>query len=649
MRFLLIRSLLIFCLTLLIKGPSVSSGQIDISKEPDPKLVSRIARDGSLAEFHHDLGIALAAQWKPAVSGRFGSSSLDNLASWIDLYQWIDLLESDEASVTKRWLSHHLSVISEKTNQGVRFHVTIHNPGAPLVRGYDELKHRVTEELAANPKMLHQVLMGLVRQPFEWRNGPLIGRLDSSFVEVTIQDKSFWNSWSDAFGEDDFAPRVLLNLQSIWKSSPADYQEFRNLALAIAVVHDQPVPDSWPHRQVPPGDVPKALPEPHETFSSLVDAFRKGKLHQDPRTLDVSELKFLVDAPVTPADLDYIRNSPSRSKEMPPRAFDSISYDQGRVFKDSYVWPWGMYSLSSIRNHGGICVDQAYYSALSGKALGIPTIFFAGEGRDGGHAWVGYLKNHRNWDLNVGRHGEKNVATGVALDPQNWAPVTDHDIAMMSLNSRNQVAREAARRDLVIATNFRRRNDALSEGQALQSALSRCPEDPLFWDALEDWLVRTGASSSEIKRHHEAAIRQFSRFRDLKTQHQEAVARLAEVSGDKNAVQYLSEQIIRENFGVRNDLSAGAAGEMISSQMKANDPESALRFYEEQLRTQGVAGRGEFFYRVTAPLAGEFITKQRADLARRVLKQAFDTIKPPRGSLVDKELRKLWLKAGGKP
>ena len=649
MGFPLIRILLISCQTLFLRGPSLIAGQIDISHEPDPSLVSRIARDGQLAEFHHELGNALALQWKPAVSGRSGSSSLENLASWVDLYQWIDLLVSEEASVTKRWLSHHLSVSSDKTNQGERFHITIHQPGTPLVRRYDELQHRVTEELTANPLMLHHVLAGLVRQPFEWRNGALIDRLDSSFVEATIQNKSFWNSWSDAFGEDDFAPRVLVNLQSIWRSSPADYQEFRNLALAIAVVLDQPVPDSWPHRQVETGDIPKASPELPKIFSALVDAFRKGKLHQDPRRLDVCELKFLVDVSLTPGDLDYIRNSPSRSREMPSHAFDAISYDQGRVFKDSYVWPWGTYSLASIRNHGGICVDQAYYAALSGKALGIPTIFFAGEGRDGGHAWVGYLKNHGNWDLNVGRHGEKNVATGVALDPQNWSPVTDHDIAMMSLNSRNRVAREAARRDLVVATIFRRRNNALSEGQALRSALSRCPEDPLFWDALEDWLVRTGSTSSEIQQHHEAAIRQFSRFRDLKTQHQGALARLAEASGDRNAVKYLSEQIIRENFGVRNDLSAGAAGEMISSQMKANDPESALRFYEEQLRTQGVAGKGEFFYRVTAPLAGEFITKQRPDLARRVLKRAFETIKPPKGSLLDKELRKLWLKAGGKP
>jgi len=643
------RNLLILCLILLLKDPSVIAGQIDISHEPDPSLVSRIARDGQLAEFHRELGNALALQWKPAVSGRSGSFSLENIAGWVDLYQWIDLLVSEEASVTKRWLSHHFSVSREQTTQGVRFHVTIHQPGAPLVRRYDQYQHRVTEELAGNSQILGQVLTGLVRQPFESRNGTLISRLDGSFVEATIQNKSFWKSWSDAFGEDDFAPRVLLNLQSIWKSSPADWQEYQNLALAIAMVHDQPLPDSWPHRQVAPVDVTKGSSEPYEIFSSVVDAFRKGKLQRDPRRLDVCELKFVVDAPVAASDLDYIRNSASRSRELPPHAFHAISYDQERVLKDSYVWPCGTYSLASIRNHGGICVDQAYYAAVSGKALGIPTIFFAGEGRDGGHAWVGYLKNHGNWDLNVGRHGEKNVATGVALDPKNWSPVTDHDITMMSLNSRNRVAREASRRDLVMATIFRRRNDALSEGQALRSALSRCPEDPLFWDALEDWLVRTGSTCSEIQHHHEAAIRQFSRFRDLKTQHQAALARLAEVSGDRNTVKYLSEQIIRENFGVRNDLSAGAAGVVISSQMKANDPESALRFYEEQLRTQGVAGRGEFFYRVTAPLAGEFITKQRPDLARRVLKRAFETIKPPRGSLLDKELRKLWLKAGGKP
>jgi hypothetical protein len=90
-----------------------------------------------------------------------------------------------------------------------------------------------------------------------------------------------------------------------------------------------------------------------------------------------------------------------------------------------------------------------------------------------------------------------------------------------------------------------------------------------------------------------------------------------------------------------------AASELISYQLKTNNPDSALKSYEDQLRRQAVVGKGDFFYRVTAPLAEEFIVKGRPDLARRVLKRAFDTIRPIRGTLVDKEFRKMWMKAGG--
>lgn len=199
-----------------------------------------------------------------------------------------------------------------------------------------------------------------------------------------------------------------------------------------------------------------------------------------------------------------------------------------------------------------------------------------------------------------------------------------------------------------MALNFRRRNDATGEGAAIQSALARSPNNSLLWDAKEDWLVRTGSSSSEIKDHHRNAIRQFARYRDLKTQHEEALARISAESGDKNAAQQISKKIVKENQGVRSDLSAEAAMRLIRERMDANDVKGALNEYARQLSIQGAAGGGNFFYRVTGPFASLLLSKGRPDLARRVLIAGYNTIKPAPGSLVEKDLQKLWLEAGGK-
>ena len=636
-------------LFLFIKAPGgLTAAGIQISTDFDPRFVAQIYKDGHLEELHQTLGTSLTKAYTPFGGWHSGAVNSESYGKWVDLYNWIDLIESDEASVTKRWLSRHLSVAAVKTTHGDVLHATIHQPGSPLVRRYDRVQHLATEQLASDAGMLHQALSVLVSQPFEPRNGRIMERLEPGFIEATLEDENFWSAWESSFDEDDFAPKALLNLQSIWQSSPSDWKEFRNLALAVSLVHDQPVPNFWPHRQVHPDNVPRVSQQSVEIFKGFVRAFREGNLRLDLRLLQTKELTYLVDAPIAPSEYEWVRSSGALSHEKPPQAFESINYDLGRVERDAFVWPWGTYSFASIGNHGGICVDQAYYAAISGKALGFPTLFFSGEGPNGGHAWVGYLKASGHWDINVGRHGSETVETGVALNPQNWAPITDHEVSMIAHGSGNLNIFKAAKRDLIMASAFRRCNDAVDEGVALRSARARCPDNPLIWDALEDWLLRTDSSVRELERHHEEAIRQFSRSRDLKAQHQAALARLAAQVGDTGAQKNISERIIRENLGVRNDLSANAAGQLISSQMESNAPEVALDSYEEQLRRQALVGKGDFFYRVTAPLAEEFLAKGRPDLARRVLKKAYDAINPVKGSLVDKEFRKMWRNAGGK-
>ena len=639
-------------LTMLLCGGEARAliAPLDLSRSPDYTSLASAARAGALGDLRKKLGDALASSWQPARPGHRGSTDGKIFPLWVDLYQWIDLLGSDEAAVTKRWISNHLIAGKEEKNKegtSAPLQVTVLQPGCPLVRRHDSLQHRVTEEIASNPVQLARVLQGLVAQPFASRNGSLAARLDPVFVAATVSDPVFLKHWSESFSPDDFAPKVLENLQEIWKANRSDWGQYPSLALAISTVMDQPAPSFWPHHQVAQGNVTRSTSPPSSVFAQWVGAWRDGKLRMDPRLMESRELKFVIDAPLGHSEWDSVRNNPVLSRQKPPQFFSSIPYDKGRVIEGIYLWPWGVYSLAAIREHGGICVDQAYYAAISGKALGIPTIFFAGQGNEGGHAWVGYLKGPSTWDLGVGRYAEQNYSTGEALDPQSWTPVTDHDLELLTRHLGNQDQQDAARRDLVLASDFRRMGDAPGEGRALASALTSCPENPALWDAKEDYLVRTGSPSAEIKAHHEAAIRQFSRFRDLKAQHQEALLRLALGAGDQRRADHLSDQIMHENRGGRIDLSAAAAAEMVKARLAANDPEAAVVEFSKQLKAQGRNGGGDFFYNVVAPLTRDLSGRGRQDLARKVLKDSFIMLNPPKSSLIDRDLRKLWKEAGG--
>jgi hypothetical protein len=549
--------------------------------------------------------------------------------------------------VTKRWLSHHLSVQGDVSASGEKIQITIHQPGSSLVRRYDDLQHRATEQLTRDPILMGRVMDQLVAKPFVPRNGPLINRLEPAFVRETLGDAEFLNRWASSISEDDFAPKVLLNLQEIWKAHPSDWHEFLNLALALALVMDQPPPDFWPHHQVSQKDLPRAGATPAEAFGEWVGAFRAGKLRRDPRQLTVDKLKFVIDAPVTFSELEWARNSPFLRHQNARQAFSSIPYDKNRSEKQLIVWPWGIYCLASIKKHGGICVDQAYYAAVSGKAQGIPTVFFSGQGNEGGHAWVGQWKESGVWDLDAGRYEGQNLATGIALDPQNWTPITDHDMELAVRLSAGRSHEESARRELVMAWNFRRRGDATGEGNALCKALSICPENPLFWDAKEDWLMRTGSNERELRLHHEAAIRQFGGCRDLKTQHEEALVRLSLASGNRSHAASLSQEIIHENLDTRTDLSADAAGALISSQIAAGDLQAAVEEFYRQLIVQRGHGGGEFFEKVTTPVALELIRRGSLQRARYVISRTYWSLKPQSGSPLDIDLRNLWVKAGG--
>src|SRR5690606_11617703 len=152
------------------------------------------------------------------------------------------------------------------------------------------------------------------------------------------------------------------------------------LALAIALVSDVPPPPDWPHRQVSPRVLPRRLPAPLESYAFWTASDQRRITLQRLSQLPASELKYVVSAVAPYAELRWAREHARYALADLPQAYDAIHYRMDRVETNTLSWPESAYDLATIRQQGGICVDQAYFAAEVGKAWGVPTLLFNGAG-----------------------------------------------------------------------------------------------------------------------------------------------------------------------------------------------------------------------------------------------------------------------------
>ncbi len=224
--------------------------------------------------------------------------------------------------------------------------------------------------------------------------------------------------------EDDW-PACYRLIETLFDHDPQGREAFRGLILALALVWDQPRP--LLHNQMgpsPPKDAPD-VPRLYDYFRLLYSSSRAKVAYGD---LSLVVLTFVVDVPVPLDELLWVQKNVKGSQGQWEQKFYDITYDAGRIDRGQYDWPHGSYTLAAIRDHGGICVDQAYYANVTARAYGIPALLFVGAGRRGPHAWFGYLKDKNRWELDAGRFAHDKYATGHALNPQLNQPMTDHDL-----------------------------------------------------------------------------------------------------------------------------------------------------------------------------------------------------------------------------
>jgi len=441
---------------------------------------------------------------------------------------------------------------------------------------------------------------------------------------------------------EDHPRQAIGILADMQKKYPEDVAALPRLAVALALVFDQPFPKNWPHGQVPHAAVPWEEPAPVERLHSMAGLQKDRRYVLDLRDLMVDELKYIVDHPLPETEMEWARKNVAASRSGFDKVFSTIRYDIPRYEKNTLIWPYPTYTLAEIRQRGGICVDQAYFAAMSGKAKGLPTLFFTGQGDSGGHAWFGYLEAPGRWETDCGRYAQENYPVGQAIDPQNWKPISDTELVFLAKNRERSPAFQQARLWTDYANSL-----GVEEGDRwIEAALTIQPEYLPAWNLRAKLLAEGHADRMAQREFWQSFVKRFAAYADLKVQGQEKLLELAKASGEAREVANLERQILVQNRAKRFDLGIGAAAGQVSEKMQEGNWDGAQTSFRQALREyKGQAG-GHLFYGLVAPFVEAALAEGQMQVAKAALVEARRILKPTPDTLVGRSFVLLEGKVG---
>jgi hypothetical protein len=272
---------------------------------------------------------------------------------------------------------------------------------------------------------------------------------------------------------------VLKLLMDTWSLNDKNYEKYHPLALACAVVFDNPVSIPHPTGSVESGSQVKV--DPAERYLWYVEKNEKGKLAAPVHHSSARDLVWVVCAPVSTSELDWAIRKLSGHRKNWGRNYGEIEYLMERAVNGFN--PYKEYTFAEILKHGGVCGDQTYYCVNTARAQGIPAMGLSGETDSGGHAWAGLKIDDREWTTGIGRIG--GVSKGEAHNPQTGNSITEQEI--LHWNDRQlqspaitlSVSRHLWLADLFSATG----QDGVN-AETIRLANKLGPSFPATWQAL---------------------------------------------------------------------------------------------------------------------------------------------------------------------
>jgi hypothetical protein len=317
-----------------------------------------------------------------------------------------------------------------------------------------------------------------------------------------------------------------------------------------------------------------------------------------------------------------------------------VRYRRDRIESQEYMWPGRRYDLPEIYKEGGICVDQAYFATQAAKARGVPSLLFSGSGRDGRHAWFGYLGAGKKWVLDAGRYEEQRYVTGVAFDPQTWTQLSDHELVFLSEGFRRLPSFRQSQQHLVFADLYLRLGNKTAAAAAARKAVNYERRNVSAWDLL------IAASDEAPVAAREGLLREaalaMQRYPDLNGRYVTMLAKSLRARGAAPQAEFEERSLVRRGqINGRTDMGIDLAVKT----MEAAAPADQVRVYKQMLQQYGRDTGIDFYDRVTKPLLAQLIAEKRRVEAQQVIAQTRSVLKPEFGSQFDIELTEIAAKA----
>lgn len=473
--------------------------------------------------------------------------------------------------------------------------------------------------------------------------------------------------WSDAFANDasDLDPTLMAFLVSAGQAgnsqeffdllSPLDEHEevfaiinraFKEekeafmaapkLALAIALVYDQEPPRGWPHYQVSSTILPRKLPDPVAALKFWQSSDAAGKLLHPLKDLSIEELKYVVD---TPADFKELAEAQKLRVKLSDikSLYSGIHYIMARAEQNIYDWPHQSYALTDIKEHGGICVDQAYYASQVAKAHGIPSMVVSGAGNNGNHAWIGYLDRRNQWDFSVGRYEDSKFVTGITYDPQTWEQPTDHEIALMSERFQRRSDYRISRIHGLFAAEYLKRKEFDLAVAAAEKAITKEVLNHEAWETLIKAKRALKTPPEEMDELFNKGSSSFRKFADLEAGFLRRLSTSLENQGNTEEAEKLRARIISRNRRERPDLALEEAKVELLDLMEGEDISAQLALYKRHLSRLKEAGLIAY-YAITEPFLEHLALEEQYEAAEEALDYSRRRFEVEEGSQLEENL-----------
>ncbi len=439
--------------------------------------------------------------------------------------------------------------------------------------------------------------------------------------------------------ETDDKIKFVQILSELLESDKRKFERYMNLAVAVALVWDEPFPDSWPHPNVNRSDLPIGGLDPLAVFNFYVSSHEMGKLKIGLDRLSIRELCFVIDTPVQLAELKYAQQIKLKSFKDLERLYKIIPYDQQRINNQSYEWPHGPYRLIDIgAKRGGICMDQSYFAAHAAKSQGIPAILFMGQGRSGGHAWVGYLESRGRWKLNAARWASENYPVGFAYDPQTWERISDAQFEFYLKSNGDSPSRVKGKSVLAWALL----NKGSPQFESLLRLASKImPRSKEPWQIELNFLNERNASLNEMRVFWLRWISNFKEEKGTKAKGQIELLKVLRSLELDSAAMKLGRQIVSENRSGRFDLGITVASDEVFDLHRLKKWTEAHRKYKLTLEQFQSSSGGHLFYNLIEPYVRNCLLDRRMSEASDAMALAGKIIKPVKNTILYNDLEKL--------